>query len=56
MTNAAPRFHAHLDVCEQCRKHPFALCPEGCRLLEAEASALNRQIAKLPDGRIVLDY
>jgi hypothetical protein len=22
-------FHAHLDVCRQCREHPFALCVEG---------------------------
>lgn len=26
-------FHQHLDVCEQCRKNPFALCPEGVRTL-----------------------
>jgi hypothetical protein len=22
-------FHDHLDECEQCREHPFDLCPEG---------------------------
>lgn len=27
-------FHAHLDVCEQCRNNPFALCPTGLKLLE----------------------
>jgi hypothetical protein len=27
-------FHAHLDVCEQCREHPFALCPKGAAILE----------------------
>jgi len=27
------RFHAHLDVCEQCREHPFDLCRVGGRLL-----------------------
>lgn len=26
-------FHAHLDRCEQCRNHPFGLCPEGRKLL-----------------------
>jgi hypothetical protein len=23
------RFHEHLDACQQCREHPFALCPTG---------------------------
>ena len=27
------RFHAHLDVCEQCREHPFELCEIGELLL-----------------------
>jgi len=27
-------FHAHLDECEQCREHPFALCPEGELILK----------------------
>jgi hypothetical protein len=31
------RFHAHLDVCEQCRNHPFNLCPLGDRLLHSAA-------------------
>ena len=22
-------FHAHLDMCTQCRDNPFALCPVG---------------------------
>ena len=26
-------FHAHLDVCPQCRINPFKLCPVGHRLL-----------------------
>jgi hypothetical protein len=30
---AADRFHAHLDVCEQCEQHPFDLCPVGQKLL-----------------------
>jgi hypothetical protein len=31
------KFHAHLDVCKQCREHPFALCPVGERLLTGQA-------------------
>lgn len=27
-------FHAHLGVCEQCRNHPFDLCPVGAVLLQ----------------------
>ncbi len=27
------RFHAHLDVCAQCRNHPFELCPAGAAIL-----------------------
>lgn len=30
---AVQEFHAHLDACEQCREHPFNLCPEGEKLL-----------------------
>lgn len=28
-------FHEHLDECEQCEQHPFALCSTGARLLQA---------------------
>ena len=31
------RFHAHLDVCAQCRNNPFSLCKIGARLLERAA-------------------
>lgn len=31
------KFHAHLDVCEQCERHPFDLCAEGARLLKEAA-------------------
>ena len=27
------KFHDHLDVCKQCREHPFGLCSVGARLL-----------------------
>jgi hypothetical protein len=26
-------FHAHLDVCQRCREHPFSLCAIGADLL-----------------------
>lgn len=29
-------FHQHLEVCEQCREHPFALCAKGAVTLRAE--------------------
>jgi hypothetical protein len=32
------KFHAHLDVCSQCERHPFDLCPEGARLLKYAAT------------------
>lgn len=32
------RFHAHLDVCSQCRNHPFGLCPTGASLLKEAAT------------------
>lgn len=31
------RYHAHLDVCKQCREHPFALCRQGAELLKEVA-------------------
>jgi hypothetical protein len=27
------KFHAHLDLCPQCREHPLELCASGHRLL-----------------------
>ncbi len=27
-------FHAHLNVCPQCEKHPFDLCPVGKKILD----------------------
>ena len=29
------KFHRHLDVCKQCREHPFAMCGVGDLLLRA---------------------
>lgn len=31
-------FHDHLDTCEQCRRNPFGLCPEGDRRLHQQAT------------------
>ena len=36
MTN---KFHEHLDMCEQCREHPFSLCTEGAKLLLEQFAA-----------------
>lgn len=44
--SAMDRFHDHLDVCDQCREHPFALCREGDRLLTAAASKSGRTLDK----------
>jgi len=32
------RFHAHLDVCSQCRNHSFDLCQTGAQLLREAAT------------------
>lgn len=32
------KFHAHLDTCNQCAQHCFALCPEGAKLLKYAAT------------------
>ena len=34
-------FHAHLDVCYQCRNHPMNLCPTGAVLLQRAAFPPN---------------
>ena len=34
------KFHAHLDICEQCRENPFDLCDEGAKLLISEAEKI----------------
>jgi hypothetical protein len=28
-------YHDHLDACDRCRNHPFALCTDGERILRA---------------------
>lgn len=29
-------FHDHLDVCKQCREHPFNLCLAGAAAMQSE--------------------
>lgn len=43
------QFHAHLDACDQCRTHPFNLCPIGMDLLR---SAADERATLDPDGRL----
>jgi hypothetical protein len=38
-------FHNHLDVCDQCREHPFNLCSTGDKLLKDAASGLASTIS-----------
>lgn len=35
------RFHAHLDICYQCREHPFSLCKEGAKILTNPPSGVT---------------
>lgn len=42
-------FHAHLDVCTQCERHPFDLCFTGAKLLR-EAATLPPLILDDEDG------
>jgi hypothetical protein len=37
-------FHAHLDVCRQCRDNPFGLCRTGADLLFAAGSSVDAAI------------
>ena len=46
-------FHDHLDVCAQCREHPFALCPEGFQTLQ-EAALGTASIPYEPSRRTVV--
>lgn len=44
--SAHDKFHEHLDVCEQCRKHPFQLCRTGELLLKTAAMSPTDEKAK----------
>lgn len=43
MLEAASAFHAHLDLCTQCRERPFDLCIEGGVLLSHAAHGLTEE-------------
>ncbi len=44
-------YHEHLDVCRRCREHPFALCPDGARLLREAALEPEPQPAQTTHRR-----
>lgn len=39
-------FHAHLDVCRQCREQPMNLCPAGAPLLRVAALGKEKKDGK----------
>jgi len=53
--SVSDKFHAHLDECEQCEKHPFDLCEKGARLLreagEEAAKYLREKGIPVPGER-----
>jgi len=44
------KFHAHLDVCSQCRNHCFSLCPTGAKLLREAATGEQTPEAEYKQG------
>ena len=44
------KFHAHLDVCAQCRNQCFNLCPTGAKLLKEAATYQKPQLIKELEG------
>lgn len=40
------KFHAHLDICSQCRNYPFGLCSTGAQLLREAAAGAERTLEK----------
>lgn len=43
MSEAADKFHKHLDECRQCREHPFGLCQVGHGLLMATGGFKSKE-------------
>ena len=45
-------FHAHLDMCTQCRDNPFALCPVGEELANSygDPTYLSCDSVHVPSG------
>lgn len=35
-------FHEHLDICQQCRDHPFDLCSAGATALALAAMDIHK--------------
>lgn len=51
--DAIDEFHAHLDVCRQCAKHPFDLCSAGLVLLIAAADSIGADpVGETREGRM----
>ncbi len=48
---AGTAFHAHLDVCEQCREHPFDMCAVGNRLLREAGDVIMGKPKPKPQPR-----
>lgn len=44
------KFHAHLDICSQCRNHPFDLCSIGARLLIDAATTADGELEEKEEG------
>lgn len=40
-------FHMHLDQCEQCRDHPFKLCPTGEESLRVAAGKAELELRQI---------
>lgn len=50
MADAVDRFHAHLDACRRCERHPFDLCATGQTLLVAAAQESHALVAPEETG------
>lgn len=48
-------FHKHLDACQQCADHPFALCPTGSVLLRASATEEQARVCNLCGAQLSQD-
>ncbi len=44
------KFHAHLDVCSQCRNYCFFLCPTGALLLKEAATGEQTPRVEYEEG------
>lgn len=44
------KFYSHLDICTQCRNHPFELCAVGAQVLEEAVRAESNKLIKVTKG------